>query len=318
VRLVWRLWNKDMRTKRTIRAAFIAAVPAAALVLAPSALFAQDPPTRTGASAMVLTPLLEEFSASPNQPGARLQHPRPLYYQLYPTDPPHPDEPGEHARPDALRLADALLSAQADPALRGSPFPMTETQTTLMGDESGTRLTLSVFNTAMPDTAMLAFGADYAETAGALIGARNDRPHSVGLHYESEFRTRGDGLHFGFAPRAGLSVGDHGSTAQAGAMVRFGRFIGDDFGESRPAWWFFAGADQQALMVNPLSGFKLSNTLAFSSYATVGDAQAGVAMNLRGANLSLAYIRRETSYSIPTQSWDRDEGFAAFSLTLRR
>ena len=126
-----------------------------------------------------------------------------------------------------------------------------------------------------------------------------------------------DGLDIGLSPRAGVSIGEDGPAAAAGATVRLGQYL-DEFEDGRPSWWFFAGADRQAVLYDPGQGFDMRDALAMEPYAMVGDAQAGVAMRLRGADVSLAYIHRETRYALPQQSWETNEGFAAFSLTWRR
>ncbi len=140
------------------------------------------------------------------------------------------------------------------------------------------------------------------------------------LRYETTFDSRGglDGLDVGLAPRAGVSIGQNGPAAEAGATVRLGQYLDEGFGEDRPAWWLFAGADQQAVMYDPGAGFNMRNAFAMGPYATVGDAQVGIAARFGGADISFAYIQRETRYALPTESWETSEGFAAFSLTLRR
>ena len=141
----------------------------------------------------------------------------------------------------------------------------------------------------------------------------------MAVRYESSFAAPGnaEGLDVGLSPRAGVSLADNGAAAaEAGATVRLGRFVDADF--DRPAWWFFAGADRQAVMYDPHQGFDVRDALAMEPYAIVGDAQAGVAMRMGGADLSVAYVHRETEYALPQQSWETSEGFAAFSLTWRR
>lgn len=222
-------------------------------------------------------------------------------------------------RPAASRLASGLLGARAPVVARDVLAGFEAAETVLASTPAGGRFTVSFHNGEQPSAMILAFGEDYAEAAGFALAGERDRPRRMTLRYEGAFDTPGqDGLDIGLSPRAGVSVGDNGPAAQAGATVRLGRFIGEDAGWSRPAWWFFAGADRQALLYDPGSGFTRFGAMTVAPYAMVGDAQAGVAMRLGGADLSLAYVRRETTYSLPAQSWDTDEGFAAFSLTLRR
>lgn len=225
----------------------------------------------------------------------------------------------EAARPGASRFASGLLSARAPVIARDMLAGFEASETLLASTPAGGRFTLSFLDSEMPSAMTLAFGEDYAEAAGFALAGERDRPRRMTLRYEGAFDSPGQsGLDIGLSPRAGVSMGDYGPAAQAGATVRLGRFIGEDAGWSRPAWWLFAGADRQALLYAPGSGFAGFGSMTIAPYAMVGDAQAGVAMRLGGADLSLAYVRRETTYSLPAQSWDTNEGFAAFSLTLRR
>ncbi|MCH8489083.1 MAG: DUF2219 family protein [Oceanicaulis sp.] len=305
-----------MTNLRTI----VSSLPAAALAVALAGAGAQASPADLRPS--VIAPLLEELRASPQPDPATASALEPLGsvsglrfdardegFSL----------PSGMVRPRASRLASGLLSARAPVIARDMLAGFEASETVLASTPAGGRFTVSFLNGETPSAMTLAFGEDYAEAAGyALAGAR-DRPRRMTLRYEGAFDTPGQsGLDIGLSPRAGVSVGDYGPAAQAGATVRLGRFIGADAGWSRPAWWLFAGADRQALLYDPGSGISALGAMTIAPYAMVGDAQAGIAMRLGGADLSLAYIRRETTYSLPAQSWDTDEGFAAFSLTLRR
>lgn len=227
--------------------------------------------------------------------------------------------PASVVRPRASRFASGLLAARAPVIARDMLAGFEASETLLASTPAGGRFTVSFLDSETPSAMTLAFGEDYAEAAGYALAGERDRPRRMTLRYEGEFDSQGQsGLDIGLSPRAGVSVGDYGPAAQAGATVRLGRFIGEDAGWSRPAWWLFAGADRQALLYDPGSGVSALGAMTIAPYAMVGDAQAGIAMRLGGADLSLAYVRRETTYSLPAQSWDTNEGFAAFSLTLRR
>ncbi len=228
--------------------------------------------------------------------------------------------PAFAVRPRAARFASGLLAARAPVIARDMLAGFEASETLLASTPAGGRLTVSLLNGETPSAMTLAFGEDYAEAAGFALAGERDRPRRMTLRYEGAFDSTGQsgGLDIGLSPRAGVSLGDYGPAAQAGATVRLGRFIGEDAGWSRPAWWLFAGADRQALLYDPGSGITAMGAMTIAPYAMIGDAQAGVAMRLGGADLSLAYVRRETTYSLPAHSWDTNEGFAAFSLTLRR
>lgn len=226
----------------------------------------------------------------------------------------------ERSRPAAARFAAAGLSAATgltgveDLAVFQSPGA------TLLESESGSRLSIALLDRREPDAALLALSDSYAEIAGSPLDPAGPDRRRMALRYEVMFDAPGgaDGLDFGLVPRAGVSIGQDGPAAEAGATVRLGQFIGDGFGEDRPAWWLFAGADRQAVLYDPGQGFNMRNAFVMEPYAMVGDAQAGVAARFGGADFSLAYVQRETRYALPTESWDTSEGFAALSLTWRR
>ncbi|WP_199200508.1 lipid A-modifier LpxR family protein [Alkalicaulis satelles] len=266
----------------------------------------------------VITPLMEDLrAATPRPPGAQLELGSASL--RFDADIPDFSTRQDETRPGASRLASAILSARAPEIARDMLSGFEASETLISATPSGGRLTLSLMDAEAPSAMVLAFGPDFAEAAGRALTGERERPRRMALRYEGAFDSTGsDGLDFGLSPRAGVSFGDYGPAAQAGATVRLGRFIGEDAGQSRPAWWLFAGADRQALLYDPGAGFTRLGAFTVAPYALVGDAQAGVAMRMGGADLSLAYIRRETSYSLPAQSWDTQEGFAAFSLTLRR
>ena len=222
--------------------------------------------------------------------------------------------------PDAARLAGIALSVRSDSAAMEGFSAFYQAGATLVQTPSGGRLSVSLFDGRAPDAALSALSESYADIAGSDLDPAGRSTRRMTLRYENAFDASGgpDGLDVGVAPRAGLSIGQDGPAAEAGATVRLGQYLDEGFGTERPAWWFFAGADQQALMYDPGAGFDMRNALAMGPYATVGDAQAGVAARFGGADISFAYIQRETRYALPNESWETSEGFAAFSLTLRR
>lgn len=223
-------------------------------------------------------------------------------------------------RPGASRLAGAALSANSDSMAIEGFMAMQSPSATLVESKSGGRLSVSFYEGRTPSAGLMAMSNAYAEIAGSDADPAGRSDRRMTFRYETGFDSPGgpDGLDVGVSPHAGVSFGDLGPAAQAGATVRLGQYLGERFGEERPAWWVFAGADSQALMINPGAGLNMRNAMAFEPYATVGDAQAGIAARFAGANLSLAYIQRETRYAMPTESWKTSEGFTALSLTLRR
>lgn len=292
----------------------------AGLLAGGSALAAADPAAEAASAqtrSMILGPLYEEFSADvARQPGARLAAgPRAAQARFSPSAGASGD--GWSPRPAAARFAGAALTARADSVTRDGLSAFAGEEAVLAATPSGGRVSLAMFDTANPNAAVLGFDPDYAASAGLALNREHAFDQRMAVRYETSFDARGaDGMDYGLAPRAGVSVTQDGAALETGATVRLGRYIDTDF--DRPAWWFFAGADRQAVMYDPGQGFDVRGAVAMEPYAIVGDAQAGVAMRMGGADVSLAYIHRETEFAMPNESWETREGFAAFSLTWRR
>ncbi|MEE9347552.1 MAG: hypothetical protein V3U82_05105 [Robiginitomaculum sp.] len=137
----------------------------------------------------------------------------------------------------------------------------------------------------------------------------------LGLVYSHDFTAKSDGLDLTLVPRAGLSFDDDSSSALVGALVR----IGDDLQSSTDinpnTWYFFAGAEAQALTYTPnrLNKSLDAGRFGFHNQVIVGDAQAGVAYRLGDTDLSLTYLRREAR----AQNYKFEEDAAALSFTWR-
>ncbi|MFW6413539.1 MAG: lipid A-modifier LpxR family protein [Oceanicaulis sp.] len=309
---------ETIRLSRAGKAAVpaLCACAAAAALSAPASALEERPAPAAAAdsSALILGPLMNEMGAAPRQPGAALAPEAEATGVRF--EPAYAFAATRNADSAAARYASALLSARSDTVSRDALTAFDAPSATL-ANLGTARLSVAYDDGARPGAARLAFDPQYAESAGRAFGL-DERPRSLAVRYEGAFDATGsDGLDFGVAPRAGVSFGDHGTAAaEAGATVRLGRYLDDDF--DRPAWWFFAGADRQAVMYDPNAGFNARRALAMEPYAIVGDAQAGEAMRVGATDISVAYIHRETEYSLPQESWDTTEGFAAFSLTWRR
>ena len=276
-----------------------------------------DPSDET--RAMILGPLQTELSGPApytyRNPARGDANPFALQYQARP-----PQMNLAGSRPAAARFAEAALTSQADGFARDGLAAFSGQEAVLATSPSGARLSVSMFEVGRPDIARLTYDPAYAETAGSALAPGMDmETRRMALNVEGAFDAHGGGdrLDIGLSPRAGVSFGQDGAAAAAGATVRLGQYL-DNYADGRPAWWLFAGADRQAVMYDPGRGFDVRDALAMEPYALVGDAQAGVAMRVRGADVSLAYIHRETRYALPQQSWETSEGFAAFSLTWKR
>ncbi|TRO92706.1 lipid A deacylase LpxR family protein [Glycocaulis profundi] len=268
-------------------------------------------PANEQTRAVIIGPLLEEMNAAPG-PGLSLA-PRADFAAA--TDfTAFSDAPSDDAA--ALSFARSGLLTRMSPDQRDSLAAFDGRRAVVATTASGGQFSVSLHDGAAPDRLLAFQSPDYSE---AMLGRERDRPRNMAVRYQGRMNSAasGSGLDVGVTPRAGLGMGSQGPALEAGATLKVGRYLRDDYG-SKPAWWFFAGADRQALLYNPRQGANLNSAVAFSPYAMVGDAQAGVAMRMGPADLSVAYVRRETEFSLPAQSWETVEDFAAFTLTMRR
>lgn len=295
----------------TSKAARLAGVVASAgLCLAAPASGAQAQEVTSGSTrAIILAPLMEELAASP-LPSMRLSMDR---------DQPSRDDMYDRTRGAAWGIAVSGLSASDARQLRQSFGAFHAPETVIARTASGGQVRVAVFDAEQPDWVTAALAPTSLDMPAWRFSSDRTRGRSVALRYEGQFDSPGgDGeLDMGLQPRAGVSVGDAGSATEFGATLRVGQYVGADE-SGNGGWWFFAGADRQALVYRPGDGRNLRDTFTLQPYAMVGDQQAGLAMRVQGLDLSLAYVRRETSWSLPTHSWDTSEDFAAFSLTWRR
>ena len=302
----------------------IACSGAAFAASAASAAWRADPEeTSRGTSAMILGPLRAELDAPrPLAPTAAGFAPTSSVYTLRFSPRSALAAPEyDQAAAAAAGFAGALLTARTRNAVaRDSLSAFAARPAVLAQTPSGGQVSVSISQGGAPSSARLGYDPVYAETAGRAINpARLPDHRNMAVNYEGFFDTAGGegGLDVGVSPRAGVSLGDDGPSARAGATVRFGRYLGE-LEADRPAWWFFAGADRQAILYDPGQGFDVRDALAMQPYAMVGDAQAGVAVRVGSADVSLAYVHRETRYALPQENWETSEGFAAFSLTWTR
>ncbi|WP_169336693.1 lipid A-modifier LpxR family protein [Woodsholea maritima] len=235
--------------------------------------------------------------------------------------PPYQDD--VRLEPVAARFTRHYLDAQIAHDYRSPRLVDFGQEATLAEAEDGRRIVLSLFNPSKPGALLNATQSQFNDDLNAGLfseGRRQDTFSAVGLRYEWALDAPGgeSGLDYGWTPRAGVAIADGGTATQAGASVRLGQYLDFDQDGERPAWYFFAGADQTTVVYDVSEGLNMRSAFSMNSQAIVGDAQAGFAMRFGEADLSVAYIHRETNYSLPNHSWDTSEGFGAFTLTWRR
>lgn len=159
--------------------------------------------------------------------------------------------------------------------------------------------------------------------AQRLGGARYQRSgFNAQLAFAASSEFTGLGFDLGLVPRASIVDEGNFSVRRVGAEFRLGQDIdqrGSDIG--LPGWYFFAGADGEALIFNNTSagnGLALIDGVQLRDQVTVGDMQAGLNLRRYGTNLSLSYIRREVEYRSNSVDFKQGEDFGGLTLSWRR
>ncbi|WP_409433047.1 hypothetical protein ACJ3XI_00710 [Litorimonas sp. RW-G-Af-16] len=123
------------------------------------------------------------------------------------------------------------------------------------------------------------------------------------------------GLDFTLKPRASLSFDDDGRSALVGAVIEIGEDLREGSEFKSNTWYFFAGADAEALTYSPNSVSRLtSGQFHLQDRIIVGDAQAGLGYRLGDTDVSLSYMRREAQ----AEDFSYSEDAAALSFTWKR
>jgi hypothetical protein len=134
----------------------------------------------------------------------------------------------------------------------------------------------------------------------------------------------GLGLDLSITPRAQFQRDQAGNNvARTGAEFRMGPNLVDrdlrGTGAAAPSWYFFVGADNEALVWN-VADKRSMDGLTLNDQATVGDLQAGIAWSIgKGSQMSFGLVERELEFNDITGDNDikRKDRFAAFSFTIR-
>lgn len=210
-----------------------------------------------------------------------------------------------------------------------------------LGNERLSESLVSGFNEVeAPQTLLTGYRTDILATngwSGALglqtlrgqLGAQRLAYGTLGQErYDAQFSfsapSQATGLAFDIGLVPSLSYAEEGDfqTRRIGAEVRLGQDIdqrGNDAG--LPSWYFFAGADGEAIIFNNSSasgGLGLVNGLQLRDQVTVGDIQAGLNIRRYGTNFAFNYIRREVEYELNGDMLQRNEGFGGITLTWKR
>lgn len=146
---------------------------------------------------------------------------------------------------------------------------------------------------------------------------------SAEVSFAASGERTGLGLDLSITPRAQFQQGRAGNNiARAGAELRLGRGLADrdlrGHDVKAPAWYFFVGADNEALVWN-MADRSAMDGASLRDQATVGDLQTGIAWSTgKGAQMSFGLVERKLNFNDITGDHDvnRRERFAAFSFTL--
>jgi len=161
------------------------------------------------------------------------------------------------------------------------------------------------------------FKLDLADT-GCLTGGEGclSRNETLDLGYAKAFTSRSQtGLDLSLTPRAALRFNDESSSAVVGAVVEIGEDLRKGSDLDNNTWYFFAGADAEALTYSPNSVGRLtSGQFHLQDRIIVGDAQAGLGYRIGDADVSLSYLRREAT----AEDFSFKEDAAALSFTWKR
>ena len=153
----------------------------------------------------------------------------------------------------------------------------------------------------------------------SMVGER----WSAEVSFAASGESTGLGLDLSFTPRAQIQQDRAGNNvARTGAEVRLGTNLIDrdlrGTGASAPSWYFFVGADNEALVWN-VGDKRAMDGASLRDQATVGDLQAGVAFSTgKGSQMSFGLVERKLEFNDIAGSQDVNmrERFAAFSYTL--
>lgn len=161
------------------------------------------------------------------------------------------------------------------------------------------------------------FKLDLSDTA-CLTGNNGclSRNEQLDLGYAKAFTSRSQrGLDLSLTPRAALRFNDESSSAVVGAVVEIGEDLRKGGNFDNNTWYFFAGADAEALTYSPNSVGRLtSGQFHLQDRIIVGDAQAGLGYRIGDADVSLSYLRREAT----AEDFSFKEDAAALSFTWKR
>lgn len=153
---------------------------------------------------------------------------------------------------------------------------------------------------------------------GCVSGGQNctRRDDNLRLGLTDTFNRRSEkGLDLSLTPRASMRFNDEISSTAVGAVIEIGEDLREGSEFKNNTWYFFAGADAEALTYSPNSIGRITDgQFHLQDRIIVGDAQAGLGYRIGDADVSLSYMRREAS----GEEYKFVEDAAALSFTWKR
>ena len=169
----------------------------------------------------------------------------------------------------------------------------------------------------LPSNSAAVFKLDL--TPRSCVGTDEGCTHydeNVKLGLTDTFRRRSErGLDLSLTPRASVSFSNDLSVKAVGAVIEIGEDLREGADFESNTWYFFAGADAEALTYSPNSIGRITDgQFHLQDRIIVGDAQAGLGYRIGDADVSLSYMRREAS----GEEYKFVEDAAALSFTWKR
>lgn len=205
---------------------------------------------------------------------------------------------------------DSLKTTVSTPPSEGLNFNLPSSSD--FATQTGPKLDLSLGAVTTP-----VFALDLTSNRCAVGGEGCDGgSDDLNLGLTDTFRRRSEkGLDLTLTPRASMHFSNDLSVKTVGAMIEIGEDLREGSEFKSNTWYFFAGADAEALTYSPNSvGRITSGQFHLQDRIIVGDAQAGLGYRIGDADVSLSYMRREAS----GEEYKFVEDAAALSFTWKR
>jgi hypothetical protein len=148
------------------------------------------------------------------------------------------------------------------------------------------------------------------------LDATDQRSVTYGFDVIAPSRATGLPVDVQISPRATIQRSRLGESLRRGAEVRLGLDLEPDYRDPRRrSMYLFAGAENQVLTYDLRNGSRPSlSDMKLEDKLTVGDVQAGVAVELYRIQGSVSLLSREFS----AENASVRENYAAFTVTFRR